>query len=168
MALDGLGIRILQRWLATRYYRAAFPEAFEDRLRDANILGKTRFLKKIEKILDENGSHIRGLLFDLDEGRDIERTTSDDLYQLGITVLYDSTKDEPTSAAAAAKSAAEIEELFNLAFNLGGSGWKNIRLIYCDPTSDNAITVAQSEMLKQWRLEHMSLRDEPPQPMITS
>ena len=37
----------------------------------------------------------------------------------------------------------------------------------CDPVSDSAITVAEREMLKQWRLEHMSLQDDPPQPMIT-
>ena len=29
----------------------------------------------------------------------------------------------------------------------------------CDPVSDSAITVAEREMLKQWRLEHMSLQD---------
>jgi hypothetical protein len=39
--------------------------------------------------------------------------------------------------------------------------------MYCDPISDSAITVAQREMLKQWRLEHMSLQEDPPQPMIT-
>ena len=37
----------------------------------------------------------------------------------------------------------------------------------CDPVSNSAITVAEREMLKQWRLEHMSLQDDPQQPMIT-
>ncbi|OFV96488.1 MAG: hypothetical protein A3F68_09810, partial [Acidobacteria bacterium RIFCSPLOWO2_12_FULL_54_10] len=90
MWLDGQGIGILQRWLAARYHRAAFPEAFENRLRAANIPGKRPFLKKIEDILADGGDHIRALLFDLDEGKNIERETPDDLYQLGINVLYDS------------------------------------------------------------------------------
>jgi hypothetical protein len=168
IGLDGRGIGILQRWLAARYHRAAFPEAFEDRLRAAVIPGKRTFLKKIESILAEGGEHIRALLFDLDEGKNIERKTTDDVYQLGINVLYDSTKDEPTAATAAEKAAQELEELFNTAFHSEQAGWQNISLLYCDPVSDSAITVAQREMLKQWRLEHMSLQDDPPQPMITS
>lgn len=167
MWLDGQGIGILQRWLASRYHRAAFPEAFEDRLRAANIPGKRTFLKKIESILAAGGDHIRALLFDLDEGKDVERQAPEDLYQLGIVVLYDSLRDEPTAATAAAKAVEELEELFDTAFHAPGAGWQNICLQYCDPVSDSAISVAQKEMLKQWRVEHMSLQDDPPQPMIT-
>ncbi|PTQ88339.1 hypothetical protein C8R30_1541 [Nitrosomonas nitrosa] len=165
--LDGRGIGILQRWLASRYHRAAFPEAFEHRLRTAAIPGKKAFLKKIENILDAGGEHIRALLFDLDEGKDVERKTPEDLYQLGIIVLYDSSQDEPNAAIAATKAAEELEDLFETAFHSPEVGWLNICLQYCDPVSDSAITVAQREMLKQWRLEHMSLQTDPPQPMIT-
>lgn len=168
IGLDGRGIGILQRWLAARYHRAAFPEAFEDRLRAAVISGKRTFLKKIELILSEGGEHIRGLLFDLDEGKDIERKAPDDVYQLGINVLYDSAKDESTAAAVAKAAAHALEELFSTAFYSEQASWQNICLQYCDPISDNAITVSQREMLKQWRLEHMSLQDDPPQPMITN
>jgi len=167
MWLDGQGIGILQRWLAARYHRAAFPEAFENRLRAANIPGKHPFLKKIEDILADGGDHIRALLFDLDEGKNIERETPDDLYQLGINVLYDSLLDEPTAAAVATKAAEELEALFEAAFHSPELGWQNICLKYCDPVSDSAISVAEREMLKQWRLEHMSLQDDPPLPMIT-
>ena len=167
MWLDGQGLRILQRWLAARYSRAAFPEAFEDRLRAAVVAGKRDFPKKIEHILTDGGDHIRALLFDLDEGKDIERKAPDDLYRLGIVVLYDSVRDEPTAAAAATKTAEALEELFQTAFHLRTDAWQNIHLQYCDPVSDSAITVAQSEALKQWRLEHMSLQDDPPAPMLT-
>lgn len=167
MWLDGQGIGILQRWLAARYHRAAFPEAFENRLRAANIPGKHSFLKKIEDILADGGNHIRALLFDLDEGKDIERETPDDLYQLGINVLYDSLRDEPTAAAAATKAAEGLEALFEAAFHSSEAGWQNVCLQYCDPISDSAMTVVQRETLKQWRLEHMSFQDDPPQPMIT-
>lgn len=108
MHLDGAGIRVLQRWLASRYYRAAFPEAFENRLRAAVIPGKKTFLKKIEALLEDGGQHIRALLFDLDEGVDVERRDPSDVYQLGITVLYDSLKDEPAAAKVAEKAAEDL------------------------------------------------------------
>lgn len=165
--LDGRGIGILQRWLASRYHRAAFPEAFENRLRTATIPGKRILLKQIEIVLADGGDRIRALLFDLDEGKDIERNGPEDVYQLGIVVLYDSLRDEAAAAQAAAQAAEKLEDLFDTAFNTQDSGWENICLMYCDPISDNAITVAQREMLKQWRLEHMSLQEDPPQPMIT-
>ncbi|MBK8637106.1 MAG: hypothetical protein IPN92_02080 [Chromatiaceae bacterium] len=165
--LDGHGIAILQRWLASRYHRAAFPEAFEYRLRTANLPGKQTFLKRIEGVLADGGDHIRALLFDLDEGTEVERDGPEDVYRLGIIVLYESLRDEPAAAEAAGKAAEALEELFEAAFHSQDSGWKNIRLMYCDPASDSAITVAQREMLKQWRLEHMSLQKDPPQPMIT-
>lgn len=166
--LDGRGIEILQRWLASRYLRAAFPEAFEDRLRSVVLPGKRTFLKRIENILAMGGDHIRALLFDLNEGKDIERNGPEDVYQLGIIVLYDSLRDEPTAAEVATKAAEDLEKLFETAFHSEDSGWRNICLQYCDPMSDSAITVAQREMLKQWRLEHMSLQEDPPQPMINS
>lgn len=166
--LDGRGIGILQRWLASRYHRAAFPEAFENRLRMATSPGKRTLLKRIESVLADGGDHIRALLFDLDEGKDIERNGPEDVYQLGIVVLYDSLRDEPAAVQVASKAAEDLEKLFEAAFHSQDLGWKNIRLMYCDPTSDSAITVAQREMLKQWRLEYMSLQDDPPQPMITS
>lgn len=46
MWLDGRGIGILQRWLASRYHRAAFPEVFEYRLRAATIPGRKLSLRK--------------------------------------------------------------------------------------------------------------------------
>lgn len=166
MWLDGQGIGILQRWLAARYHRAAFPEAFENRLRAARIPGKRSFLKRIEAILDDGGEHVRALLFDLDEGKTLERADGDP-YQLGIIILYDSLRDEPAAASLAIKAAGELEDLFEAAFHAQEAGWQAIQLRYCDPISDSAITVAQREMLKLWRLEHMSLQDDPPQPMMT-
>jgi len=121
--IDGRGIGILQRWLASRYHRAAFPEAFEGRLRAAILPGKQTFLKRIESVLAAGGEHIRALLFDLDEGKSTERDRPDDLYQLGISVLYDSLRDEPTAAGVATKTAEDLETLFETAFFSEESGW---------------------------------------------
>lgn len=165
--LDKQGYNILQKWLAARYRRAAFPEAFEARLRSPQMSGKETFLDRIEGILEAGGDHIRGLLFDLDEGEDVERVAPADTYQLGIVVLYNSWRDEPAAAAVASNAAEELERLFAEAFESQTGEWQGIRLTYCDPMSDNAITVAQSENFKEWRLEHMSLKDYPPQSTIS-
>lgn len=167
VSLSGQGIGILQRWLASRYHRAAFPEGFEVRLRRAEIAGKPQLLKKIESTLKDGGEHIRALLFDLDGGKSIERELPSDLYELGITVLYDSLRDEHAASVVAAKAAENLENLFAEAFCQNGTVWTDICLQYCEAISDSAITVAQREMLKQWRLEHMSLREGPPQTMLT-
>jgi hypothetical protein len=129
--------------------------------------GRETFLERIESILDAGGDHIRGLLFDLDEGADVERVAPTDTYQLGIVVLYNSLRDEPEAAAVAGSAAEELESLFAEAFELQTGDWQGICLTYCDPMSDNAITVAQSEFFKEWRLEHLSLKDYPPQSIIT-
>lgn len=167
ITLDKQGLNILQRWLAARYRRTAFPEAFEARLRSPQMSGKKTFLERIEGILNAGGDHIRGLLFDLDEGADVERVALNDTYQLGVVVLYNSLRDEPEAAAVASNAVEELERLFTEAFGTQTGEWQGICLTYCDPMSDNAITVAQSEMLKEWRLEHMSLKDHPPQSIIS-
>ncbi len=167
ISLDKQGLNILQRWLAARYRRTAFPEAFEARLRSPQMAGKKNFLERIEGILEAGGDHIRGLLFDLDEGADVEQVAPTDTYQLGVVVLYNSLRDEPAAAAVASNAAEELERLFAEAFESQTGEWQGICLTYCDPMSDNAITVAQSEMLKEWRLEHMSLKDYPPQSTIS-
>ena len=160
-------LRILQRWLAARYSRAAFPEAFESRLRAANIPGKSNLLGKIEKILDVGSDHIRALLFNIDKGENVERKTPNDLYCLGIVVLYESLRDEPTAFAAANVVAKALEEIFEVAFKSPTGAWENIELEFCDPMSDTAMTVAMIETLKEWRLEYLSLKDEHLHPMLS-
>jgi hypothetical protein len=159
-------LRILQLWLAARYSRAAFPEVFESRLRAAKTPGKSNLLEKIEKILNVGSDHIRALLFDIDKGENIERKTQNDLYCLGIVVLYASLRDEPKAFAAANVAAKALEEIFEAAFKAPTGAWVNIELEYCDPVSDSAMTIAMSETLKQWRLEHLSLKDEHLHPML--
>jgi len=168
ISLDGHGLFTLRRWLASRYYRAAFPESFEARLREVPKTGKKTFLIQIESILEKGGKHIRGIFFDLDEGQNIERTDVDDCYSLGIIVLNDSNKNERDSANSADHAANQLELLFSKAFYSNEKKkWLGIELLYCDAISDSVLTVAQQVQLREWRLEHMSLRESPAQVMST-
>lgn len=156
---------ILQRWLAARYRRAAFPEAFEERLRTK--IGRRKLVDHIEAILDEAGEWIRCLLFELDEGEIRERDGPEDLYRLGITVLYASVPDEPKAYAAASSAAEALEQIFARAFERQGGVREYVDLRYCDSISDAALTVHQREQLTEWRLEYLSLAADPPHPMVT-
>lgn len=141
-----------QKWLASRYRRAAFADEFEARLKAK----PARLDRKIAKILEISSEHVLAVLFDVDSRQEFDRIGPDDIYDLGITLLYDSTKDEPLAYEAAETSAKAIEAAFEKAFSVDGT-WKNIRLLYCEPVSDNAMTIAQCRFLKQWRLDYMSL-----------
>jgi hypothetical protein len=159
--LDGPGLETLQRWLAARYRRAAFADEFEARLKDK----PARVDRKLEKRLAAVGKHVLAVFFEVDDGQEISRQGPDDIYELRITLLYDGAENEAEAYAAAQTAADGIESDFETAFR-GQGAWKWIRLAACDAVSDQVLTVAQSRMMKQWRLEHMSLEDEPQQPML--
>ncbi len=74
---------MLQRWLARRYRRAAFPTQFNIRLK------KGKADRKIAEKLKPHGNAIRAIYFDVDEGLGLEKTNPSDLYKLGITIVYD-------------------------------------------------------------------------------
>ena len=159
--LSGAGLATLQRWLATRYRRAAFADEFEARLKAK----PGRVDRKLAKHLVRAGKHVLAVYFDVDEGNEVSRHGPDDVYELSISLLYDGTLNEAEAYAAAQKAADAIESEFETAFRSEDS-WKWIKLASCDVVSDQVLTVAQSRMLKQWRLDHMSLEDDPQQPML--
>lgn len=151
----------LQKWLAVRYYRSAFANEFENRLK-----GKpARLDRKIAKTLAEPSEHVLAVLFNLDGGTENNRNGQNDVYQLHIILMYDSSKDEPTAYRAAQKAADTIENAFEEAF-FHENSWKNIQLLSCTVVSDSAMTIAESRLLKQWHLDHMSLESEPHQAML--
>ncbi len=158
--LDAQGLSILQRWLAARYRRAAFPDEFERRLKEA------RLPRRIEKALNAAGKHVIAVFFDVDGGEDIQRNGPDDFYRLGIYLLYDTTQNEPEAEAATRSASDQIEEAFEKAFRSKDNSWRNIRLEYCDVMSDQALSYGNSLHFKQWRLEHIGLEDDPPQALL--
>lgn len=147
---------VLQRWLAARYRRAAFPDEFERRLNDTGVA------KRIAKIVEPLGKQLVAVFFDVDGGIEQDRKGEKDLYGLRIDLLY-STEDDPAVAleaaekAAAAIAAAVRERCFDSAV-----GWKWIELLGCDPISDEAMTFAMSTQLKRWNMDYLSLRADPP------
>ncbi|MFM9967826.1 MAG: hypothetical protein ACKVQK_05440 [Burkholderiales bacterium] len=158
--LDAQGLAILQRWLAARYRRAAFPDEFERRLKE------TKVPRRIKRALDTAGKHVVAIFFDVDGGEDIQHHGAADFYCLGIQLLYDTGMNESDAEAAARRAANEIEKAFESAFQGKDQAWKSIRLEYCDVISDQAMSYRDSRLFKQWRLEYISLEDDPQQPVL--
>jgi hypothetical protein len=151
---------ILQRWLGARYRRAAFPDAFEKRLSESGA--DTR----IAKILKPAGKHIPAIFFDVDSGNEAQHPDANDPYVLAVILLYTSQPNAQESEAVAVQVKEQIEAAFRESFQCENGTWKGIELQECMVVSDETISYAQSVMLKQWRLEHLSLRDEPQQSMM--
>lgn len=152
---------ILQRWLAARYRRAAFPDEFNDRLH------RTGLAERLTRIMSKGGALISAVLFDLDNGEEIVRTDADDPYGLEIYLLYGTRADPDAAAAAAEGVKGQIEQAFRRAcYDAGRGRWRQIELVDCLPVSDQALTVAQSEMLKRWHADYISLRADPAQEIL--
>lgn len=142
----------LQRWLAARYRRSAFPDPFN------SILKQRSLDRRIARILEPLGHSISAVFFDL--------TGGEDLYELVIYLLYDTSQTPEQSEADAESAAKYIVEAFEQRLFDEQNGWQEIELVDCSPIADEAITYRQSTLLQQWRCEHLSLRTDPQQPMV--
>lgn len=149
-------VGVLRRWLAARYRRHAFPDAFEDRFNKV----KDRFLKALKG----SSNHIRAVLFDLDEEQVVDAANLDDPYVLDIYLLYTSEPNSHESLRVANATKALLLDAFRKTYASQGV-WKSIELRLCDVISDQALTYAQYLMFKEWRTEEMSLSSDPPGPM---
>ncbi len=147
---------VLQRWLAARYRRAAFPDEFERRLNETGVA------KRIAKIVEPLAQELVAVFFDVDDGTEQDRKGERDLYSLRIDLLY-STEDDPAVAQEAAeKAAAAIAAAFQEHCFDAVAGWRWIELLGCEAISDEAMTYAMSTQLKRWNMDYLSLRADPP------
>lgn len=154
---------IYQYWLASRYRRSAFPDAFERRLKD-----ETGIAKKIAKALEPHGEHIIGIFFDVDEGGDVKREAPDDTYTLDIHLLHSSEPDFFASEAAAKQAADVITRAFKDQLYEPTKTWKLIELHACEVWSETTMTYQHFKQLKQWRLDYISFASDPQQPVLAA
>ncbi|HEX3939000.1 MAG TPA: hypothetical protein VHX43_15960 [Xanthobacteraceae bacterium] len=93
--------RSLQRWLAIRYFRAAFPDVFVERL------GRYGIEERIKKVFANSQTHLTAVYVDLDQDVEVERNGEDDLYTLSIYLVH---AVEPDLAASANAGNREISD----------------------------------------------------------
>lgn|ERR1039458_393343 len=157
--------RILQRWLAARYDRPAFPDEFDRRLKH-----EVDVHDRLAAVFKTTGNHIPAIFFDVDAGEENVRAGPDDLYELYVTLVYSTHADPPTAEAAAKQAGARIRDMFNSRCKIrnkeGVEIWQWIELAGLEVISDEALTFAQSQLLVKWHADHISLKADPLQPMI--
>jgi len=153
-------ITVFQLWLASRYRRSAFPDEFERRLSDAKLNAK------IAKAVKPHGDLITAVFFDVDEGQEVARTTPDDVYVLDIYLLHTVEPDFNMAETAANNVMAAIENAFKAKLYNAQTGWQYIELRHVEVISQHALTYSQSQFLKKWRLDHISLGADPQQPLL--
>lgn len=153
LLLPGNRRSILQHWLAVRYRRAAFPEAFNQRL------SNTSLNETLAKILEPSGEYIRAIFFNVDEGDEVKREGPDDTYTLDIYLIFDTSVDPGKAEEAAREATEKIVKEFKAKLCVGGS-WKQIELRSCELMSDEALSYKQSLYFRRWSLDHVSLHSD--------
>ena len=148
--------RALKQWLAARYGRPAFPNAFEDRLRKS-VGKKNTVERQIGKILEPEAKHLVGLFFDLGEQRSAE-VPAGEPYALSISVVYDANEGSTQARESAEKVASQLRELFEKAFGKPDAATE-IALDASEAVADTKISLADLRRVDQWRLEYISLGD---------
>ncbi|OAI10558.1 hypothetical protein [Methylomonas methanica] len=149
--------RGLKQWLAARYGRPAFPNAFENRLR--KLVGKKSVEYNIGKILEPASTHLVGLFFDLGDDR-VSELSDGEPYFLSISVVYDATEGGQVARDVAEKAAIDLEALFYRAYGTPEVA-NEIALEKCNAVADTYLTLADLRKVDQWRLEYISLRETP-------
>ncbi len=114
--------------------------------------------RRTAKILEPEAEYLVGLFFDLAEQRR-EDLGDGQPYTLSISVVYDTIEGGTKARKAAERVAIRLRQLFNTAFGTFDVATE-IALDACEAVADTDITLADLRRIDQWRLEHISLRDE--------
>jgi len=147
------GVVTLRWWLAARYFRASFPDTFEDRLAQAKLD------QKIDKALSPLGEAAYGIFFLVDDGSG-DSCGEGDPHELRAVVVYDA-EASPEEVEAVKRAAENISAAFKTRlYDSARHVWKKIELVSCDAVSDEVFSFSDLRLFKQWRLEHRSLDND--------
>ena len=153
---------ILKQWLASRYGRPAYPNAFENRLK--RRVGQRTLESRLSRILQQVSQYTVAVYVDLNDDRQNELEESVPYY-LGMSVIYDTEKQPVESRQKIESILGEITLLFEAANTAGGADGQII-LDSCDCISDAEYSIADIRRTDQWRLEHISLNSDVDEPSV--
>ena len=149
--LSGSALSILRTWLAVRYNRAAFPDAF------VNFLSSSNIDKGLAKLIEPMENRLSAVYFDLDKGTEIDHSDGS-CYELTIILVYPPKNEPLESADEVELLCKKINDLFTKKC-FKNNFWSNLALKDCLAISEDDITVSQTRLLTEWRLEHMTLKE---------
>lgn len=103
--LEPKALNVLRAWLAVRYNRAAFPDAFVKRM------GTLKLDAKLAQVLEPYGDTVTAIFFVVDGGTEIDRSDGAP-YELSIVLSFFPSDDPMNAEGLGEKAAAEVEKLF--------------------------------------------------------
>lgn len=157
-SFSGKSLSVLRSWLAVRYNRAAFPDPFVKRLYESKVD------KRLAKLVEPLGQHLSAVYFDVDEGKERDRSDGS-AYELKIVLVYPVGDDPEQTADEVEALEGSIEDLFERKyFDSATNEWHDIAMKGCMSISEDDLTVSKAGLLTQWRLEHMTLKADEEQP----
>lgn len=156
--------RILKHWLAARYGRPAFPDAFETRLRKK--IQKETVIRQIKNIFEPVSPHLIAVCFDLGKDR-FSELDDEEAYFISISIIYDAVEGGPNARVIAESTAKNLKQLFFEAYGAPDSA-TDISLEECTAIADTEITLADLRKVDLWRLEDLSFQDTPHSTLITT
>lgn len=153
-SLSGSSLSILRSWLAVRYNRAAFPDAFVD------CLTKSKVRDDLFKLLEPTHSLLSAIFFDVDSGKETDHADGSP-YELKIILVFPPGENPEETADKAEALAAEIVDVFaQRLFDKATETWSGVILETCLAISEDDLPVSQTRKLTEWRFEHMTLKEE--------
>jgi hypothetical protein len=156
-AIEPKALAVMRSWLSSRYLRAAFPDAFVERMR------ATKFDEKLAKTVEPYGDLISFIYFVLNDGATSEYAEGEP-YKLDIVLVF-APGDEPEMSAKRADEVADkVHDTAEARLTHQGKNTGQIVLESCIAVSEDDLPVSKTRLLMHWRLEHMSLRSEAEQP----
>lgn len=139
-------VKILQAWLAARYNRAAFPTDLESRME--------RIKKKLRSV-DSDAIYGIWMKYEPEDNYLFDQTP----YELWVKLVYSTHLFD--SREKAEQEANRLRLSFEKEFLEQGL-WHSIELRECEAVADTVFSVRDMYDYKQWRLEHLSLKQDPP------
>jgi hypothetical protein len=135
----------LQAWLASRYRRAAFPDAL-----NAHLVLLRDTLQKIGK---KNPVAVIGFYIYYEPDREL--TDANEPYEVWLAVVFDHlvAGAEEYAKAASERVITRIETKFR-----SGGVWRGVELRGCETFSDEEFSLYQAMTFKNYPLEYLSLR----------
>ena len=149
LAIKDNNLSVLQAWLAARYKRAAFPDELVNRFKPIH----DAFVKAAKKTTDE----ILGIFIDYEPHEN--GLAAQEPYSLFLTVVFST--DIADAEPHAQQVVNDLCEAFDKYFRKNDH-WQLIELRGCVALSDTEFTLRDVLQTKQYRLEYISYRQDPP------
>lgn len=153
-SLSGSSLSILRSWLAVRYNRGAFPDAFVD------CLKKSKVMDDLIKLIEPTHTMLSAIYFDVDSGKETDHADGSP-YDLKVFLVFPPGEDPEEAADKTEALAEKIESIFaQRLFDKATDTWSGVNLKACLPISEDDLPVSQARKLTEWRFEYMSLKEE--------